>query len=60
MPAYVGHDCGNVIPCGDYAFDHRNQSLRKWLVETHMMGANGMAHPAVEGYLIDDWYATLA
>lgn len=51
-----GHDCGDVIPCGDYVFNHRNQSLRKWLVEEHMLGAMGMAHPGVDGYLIDDWY----
>ena len=30
-----GHDCGDVIPCGDYVFDHRNASLRTWLIETH-------------------------
>jgi hypothetical protein len=52
-----GHDCGDVIPCGDYVFNHRNQSLRTWLVEEHMLGKMGMAHPAVDGYLIDDWYA---
>ena len=23
-----GHDCGDKIPCGDYVFDHRNESLR--------------------------------
>ena len=51
-----GHDCGDVIPCGDYVFNHRNQSLRKWLVEEHMLGKMGMGHPAVDGYLIDDWY----
>jgi hypothetical protein len=34
---------------------HRNASLRKWLVEEHMLGQKGMAHPAVDGYLIDDW-----
>ena len=26
-----GHDCGDKIPCGNYIFDHRNASLRKWL-----------------------------
>ena len=41
-----GHDCGDVIPCGDYVFDHRNASLRKWLVEEHMLGPMGMGHPA--------------
>lgn len=51
-----GHDCGDVIPCGDYVFDHRNQSLREWLVRTHILGPRGMAHPAVDGFLIDDWW----
>eukprot|EP00039_Didymoeca_costata_P026535 m.16103 g.16103 ORF g.16103 m.16103 type:complete len:461 (+) comp5584_c0_seq2:76-1458(+) len=51
-----GHDCGDVLPCGDYVFNHRNQSLRKWIVETHMLGKMGIGHPAVDGFLIDDWY----
>lgn len=28
---------------------HRNASLRKWLVEEHMLGDMGMGHPAVDG-----------
>eukprot|EP01079_Euglenida_sp_SAG-EU17-18_P001068 gene1068-2637_t len=51
-----GHDCGDHVPCGDYAFNHRNRSLREWLVQEHMLGPMGMGHPAVDGYLIDDWY----
>lgn len=51
-----GHDCGDHIPCGDYVFDHRNQSLREWLVTTHILGPMGLGHPAVDGFLIDDWY----
>lgn len=31
-----GHDCGDLIPCGDYVFDHRNQSLRGWIVNDYM------------------------
>ena len=34
----------------------RNASLGKWIVEQHMLGSMGMGHPAVDGYLIDDWY----
>ena len=51
-----GHDCGDVIPCGDYVFDHRNASLRKWLIATHMLGPRGLGHPSVDGFLLDDWW----
>merc|ERR550514_2232848 len=30
-------DCGPV-PCGEYLFDHRNESLRRWLVDEFIMG----------------------
>lgn len=73
-----GHDCGDIIPCGDYVFvrpiitisvrslrrltvsrhvqDHRNQSLRKWIVSEYMMGKRlGMGNrSAVDGFLLDD------
>ena len=26
-------DCGPGLPCGEYLWDHRNQSLRQWLVD---------------------------
>ena len=29
---------GDVIPCGDYVFDHRNASVREWLVNEVMLG----------------------
>lgn len=52
-----GHDCGNIIPCGDYVFDHRNESLRDWIVNEWMMGEMGMGNrSAVDGFLIDDWW----
>jgi len=28
-------DCGKV-PCGEYLFDHRNASLREWIVNSHV------------------------
>jgi len=50
-----GHDCGDVIPCGDYVFDHRNQSLRQWIIDEYMMGPMGMGNrSAVDGFLLDD------
>ena len=53
-----GHDCGDHIPCGDYVFDHRNASLREWIVNDFMMGdALGMGNrSAVDGFLLDDWW----
>ena len=48
--------CNAGSQCCTDVFNHRNQSLRKWIVEEHMLGKMGMAHPAVDGYLIDDWY----
>jgi len=30
-------------------YSHRNATLRKWLVEEHMLGKMGMGHPAVDG-----------
>jgi hypothetical protein len=46
-----GDDCGDIIPCGDYVFDHRNASLREWIVQEHMLGEEwGLGHPAVDGF----------
>ena len=51
----MGHDCGDHIPCGDYVFDHRNQSLRDWIVGEYMMGPLGMGNrSAVDGFMLDD------
>ena len=46
-------DCG-AHPCGEYVFDHRNASLRKWLLEQYIGGPAGMGHPDVEGMFLDD------
>ena len=53
-----GHDCGDHVPCGDYVFDHRNASLRAWIVDEFMMGdALGMGNTsAVDGFLLDDFW----
>jgi len=53
-----GGDCGDKIPCGWYQWDHRNQSLRTWIVQEFMMGSKlGMGNASVDGYLIDDWWS---
>lgn len=46
-------DCGSV-PCGEYLFDHRNASLRDWLVREHVMGPLGMGNEHVFGMYLDD------
>jgi hypothetical protein len=46
-------DCGSV-PCGEYLFDHRNASLRRWLVDVYIGGAEGIGNPAVSGIFLDD------
>ena len=48
-------DCGSV-PCGEYLWDHRNQSLRTWLIQEHVLGPTGAGNPLVDGfYFDDDW-----
>eukprot|EP00040_Diaphanoeca_grandis_P013021 m.65878 g.65878 ORF g.65878 m.65878 type:complete len:539 (+) comp23614_c0_seq1:190-1806(+) len=54
-------DCGGV-PCGEYIWDHRNASLREWLVKEHVLGTSsngmdGLANPNVTGFYFDDYWA---
>ena len=52
-------DCGE-IPCGAYVFDHRNASLRRWLVDEFLMDSRrGMGNrSAMDGCMFDDaWMA---
>lgn len=42
-------DCGEGVPCGEYLFDHRNASLRKWLVDEYIGGSEGIGNPDVSG-----------
>uniref|UniRef100_A0A7S3FFR1 Uncharacterized protein n=1 Tax=Haptolina ericina TaxID=156174 RepID=A0A7S3FFR1_9EUKA len=51
-----GGDCGKV-PCGWYVFDHRNASLREWLIEEYMLGPRfGLGNASVSGFYLDDWW----
>ena len=53
-----GGDCGDVIPCGWYQWDHRNASLRQWIVSELMLGAKlGLGNESVSGIYIDDWWS---
>jgi hypothetical protein len=49
-------DCGTV-PCGWYLFDHRNESLRQWILNEWIMGPFGMQNTSVNGFLFDDWWS---
>ena len=44
-------DCGRN-PCGEYLFDLRNKTMRKWFVEDYMGAA--LAPPFVDGLILDD------
>ena len=46
-------DCGGV-PCGEYLWDHRNASLRDFLVNEFILGANGLGNANVSGFYLDD------
>ena len=49
-------DCG-CVPCGYYIWDHRNASLRAWLVH-YAAGATSVGDPHIDGiFLDDDWRA---
>jgi len=48
-------DCGKGLPCGEYLWDHRNQSLRQWLVSEFILGKEtGLGNPNVDGFFLDD------
>ena len=48
---------GELIPCGWYVFDHRNASLRSWLIEEYMLGKRlGLGNESIQGFYLDDWW----
>jgi hypothetical protein len=52
----IAGDCGG-IDCGEYLWDHRNQSLRKFLVDTIIGGPDAMSNENVSGIFIDDFWS---
>ena len=48
-------DCG-CVPCGYYVWDHRNASLRAWLVH-YAAGATSVDDPHIDGIFLDDNWA---
>ena len=52
-------DCGKGIECGEYVFDHRNETLRDWLIHTMFLGnATGGGNPSVSGFYVDDGWSS--
>ena len=68
-PPVVGHggsqlcasgecDCGEGFPCGEYLWDHRNQSLRTWLIREFILGKKtGLGNSNVDGFYLDDGWS---
>ena len=53
-------DCGKGLPCGEYLYDHRNASLRKWLTDTFILASannTGLNNPNIDGFYIDDGWS---
>ena len=48
-------DCG-VHPCGEYLFDHRNETLANWIIDDMFMGPTGMGNVNISGFYSDDEY----
>ena len=46
-------DCGGV-PCGEYLWDHRNASLRTYILNEVVLGLNGLQNENVSGVYFDD------
>lgn len=51
-------DCGGPdIPCGEYLWDHRNSSLRSWIINDFLLGATGLGNENISGFYLDDnWH----
>jgi len=47
-------DCGTNVQCGEYLFDHRNASLRDWIINEYLVTQNGVLNPAIDGFFFDD------
>jgi len=44
---------------GEYLFDHRNASLRDWLIDDYFFGPNCLGDDNIDGLILDDdWFAT--
>ena len=47
--------------CGEYLWDHRNQSLRAWLLDVFILGkGSALGNPAIDGFYFDDSWRSRA
>eukprot|EP00937_MAST-01D_sp_MAST-1D-sp2_P007467 g7467.t1 len=54
-------DCGPGVPCGEYLWDHRNASLRQFLLNEVVLGnRTGLGNVAVDGFYFDDGWSDRA
>jgi len=54
-------DCGAVNPCGEYIFDHRNDSFSEWFTSEYMISSETLLHkptPISLGWLDDSMKLT--
>ena len=47
-------ECGLGLPCGQFMFDFRNDSLVSWLNSEYLGGALGLGSPNVDFFFLDD------
>ena len=51
-------DCGEGLPCGEYLWDHRNDTLIDFLINEFVLGPTGLGHPGISGFYFDDGWVT--
>lgn len=51
-------DCGRGVECGEYVFNHRNASLRAWLLADYFFGATSGGNANVSGFYVDDSWSS--
>jgi len=54
-------DCGSVNPCGEYIFDHRNDTFAEWFINEYMISNETLLHeplPIGLGWLDDSMQLT--
>lgn len=51
-------DCGLGVDCGEYVFNHRNASLRDFLLGDYFFGNTSAGNPLVQGFYVDDGWSS--
>lgn len=51
-------DCGRGIECGEYVFNHLNESLRSFLLGEYFFGPLGAGNETVKGFYVDDFWSS--